>query len=276
MADFSIPGSNEQPILGSTHTPTASSEGGPDAPLKGVVLIAHGHKGYKDYGFLPSLAQALADRGYVAHRFNFSHSGMTEQTDTFARPDLFEQDTWMRQVHDLIVLHQAATVGQLPGTPAGLPITWFGHSRGGTTCLLAAAKLSREGLDIPYAVVTAAAPAECNRLSEGDQQTLLDEGRLLNPSARTGQDLFTGKAWLQEILDDPEAHDPLVGAELRNQRLTIVHGTADDTVPLEHSQRLNHAAPGSRLLLLDQQGHVFDDFNALADACEPNQTDPSL
>ena len=70
-------------IIGSAHLP----EGRP----RGVAVVAHGFKGYKDYGMFPRIAAALADRGLIAHRFNFSHSGMTNAIATFERPDLFEQ-----------------------------------------------------------------------------------------------------------------------------------------------------------------------------------------
>ena len=54
------------------------------------MLIAHGFKGYKDYGMFPRLARVAAETGFVAHRFNFSHSGMTDRIATFEHPDLFD------------------------------------------------------------------------------------------------------------------------------------------------------------------------------------------
>jgi len=84
IVDWSIPGSGGEAILGNTHLP--SSE-----PI-GVGVIAHGFKGYKDYGMFPRIASTCASAGLIAHRFNFSHSGMTPRTQTFERPDLFEKD----------------------------------------------------------------------------------------------------------------------------------------------------------------------------------------
>jgi hypothetical protein len=84
--EWSIEGSEGEPIIGNAHLP--------EAPPGGVVLVAHGFKGYKDYGMFPRIAESLANRGFIAHRFNFSHSGMTGAIETFERPDLFERDTW--------------------------------------------------------------------------------------------------------------------------------------------------------------------------------------
>ena len=82
---WTIRGAARQPIIGDAHLP----QGEP----RGAVLIAHGFKGYKDYGMFPRIAAELSGRGLIAHRFNFSHSGMTARTETFERPDLFERDT---------------------------------------------------------------------------------------------------------------------------------------------------------------------------------------
>ena len=131
--DWSIPvdGVAGRSILGTTHLPEASPQG--------VVLLGHGFKGYKDYGFFPCFANEAARRGLVAHRFNFSHSGMTNRIETFERPDLFEQDTWGKQIFDLQQVAAAAKDARLPGdAPPAAPMTWFGHSRGGVTVILAA------------------------------------------------------------------------------------------------------------------------------------------
>ena len=240
-----------------THHPP-HTQGAP----RGVALIAHGFKGYKDYGFLPRLADALAAAGFTAHRFNFSGSGMTDDTETFARPDRFEQDTWNRQVADLHTLHAALR-------QPGLPMLWFGHSRGGDTALLAAQRLPAD--QRPDAVVTAAAPADCNRLSAADQQRLLDDGFLVSPSGRTGQDLRIGRAWLQEQLDDPAAHDPVAAAaELGSAGvdLTVIHGDADPTVPVTDGQRLAEAA-GVPLHRIPDADHVFNAPNPMPPGTTP-------
>ena len=65
VTQWTLPGVDDQPIYGNTHCPDGT-------PPVGVLVISHGFKGYKDYGFFPYLARAAAKRGLVAHRFNFS------------------------------------------------------------------------------------------------------------------------------------------------------------------------------------------------------------
>ena len=99
IPDWTLTGSDDQPIIGTTHRP----EGAP----RGTLIACHGFKGYKDYGFFPRLCRRAAEAGLIAHRFNFSHSGMTNRTETFEKPELFEKDTYSKQVADLQTVHAA-------------------------------------------------------------------------------------------------------------------------------------------------------------------------
>ncbi|MHC5002083.1 MAG: alpha/beta hydrolase [Planctomycetota bacterium] len=258
---WQIEGADGQPILGNVHRP--------DGPAPGVILIAHGFKGYKDYGMFPAVATACAAAGLIAHRFNFSHSGMTEELDTFARPDLFERDTWNRQVHDLGAVAAAVRDGTLAGS--GLPQVWFGHSRGGVTVLLAAGRRADDTAAVqPHGLVTAAAPSRCNSLPPEQQAELLERGWLESPSARTGQRLRVGRAALQEQLDDPASHDVVSLVGRIRRPILVVHGEVDPTVPAEAAAILGDAATEARVVVVPGGDHVFNTPNPM-----PPDADPS-
>jgi alpha-beta hydrolase superfamily lysophospholipase len=260
---WTIAGSDNEPILGNCHMP--------DGPAKGVVLIAHGFKGYKDYGMFPRIAQTLAQQGFIAHRFNFSHSGMTNDIATFARPELFERDTWNRQVHDLRAVLDAVACGALAG--AGLPMVLFGHSRGGATVLLTAGRHAGDATPGRLrGVVTAAAPAGCCSLDEHQQRELLRQGWAVSPSSRTGQDLRVGAQWLQEQLDDPEAHDVQAAVGRIDCPMLFVHGGDDSSVPFAEAHLLA-AAAGARGAVLGITGadHVFNTRNPFPDDAVPSE-----
>ncbi len=261
---WSIDGANGEPILGDTHRPPVS---GGDAV--GALVICHGFKGYKDYGFLPRLAGAAADAGLVAHRFNFSHSGMTRNVETFERPELFERDTWGKQVEDLrrVVEHFARE---------GLPTVVFGHSRGGVTALLTAARLEAETEGGPRlaGVVTAASPADAQRLTEEQKDVLRRAGRIASPSGRTGQTLYVGAGWLAEIEADAAsgggggAFDPLRAAGALTVPLLQLHGDADETVPVDDLFRYGGAAPAGERVVIEGATHVFNAANPMPPVSE--------
>jgi len=267
VSDWSISGADGQPILGNTHTPAPGTLGaaGPDAAV-GVLLICHGFKGYKDYGFFPHLAQAASTAGLIAHRFNFSHSGMTHNLDTFENPDLFEQDTWRKQSADLCSVIQAVESGELHGQ--NLPIVVFGHSRGSVTTLLTA---GNENIDKRLAgVVAAASPSACSRLEPEQIQTLKKLGRIASPSSRTGQTLFVGRIWQDEIDADPNWHDPCRAASSIKCPVMLIHGADDTTVPLSEAHELHQAQPNAQLQIIENAGHTFNASNPLP----PGQAPP--
>lgn len=242
---FTLKNKHDLDLLGDTHTPG-------DTP-KACVILAHGFKGYKDYGFIPILAHDLCDAGMLVHRFNFSTSGMTNEIETFARPDLFALDTWNRQVEDVVRVVQAVRDGELAGE--GLPIYLIGHSRGGATVLLAGGRHS-DDLDLA-GVMTINAVDQCSRLSEADQNEMLERGYSISPSARTKQDLRINSTWLSEQLEDPEAHDVLLQTSRLRCPACIVHSENDDAV--DHSAGVAIAnASGSELCTLNKGNHVLN------------------
>ncbi|MHC4826776.1 MAG: alpha/beta hydrolase [Planctomycetota bacterium] len=259
--EWSIQGCDGEPIIGNAHLPGGRP--------RGVVLVAHGFKGYKDYGKFPRIAGSLADRGFIAHRFNFSHSGMTNAIETFERPDLFERDTWNKQVFDLQAVIDAVDHGALEGR--GLPYVLFGHSRGGVSVLLTA---GRHADDLSLArlagVVTAAAASSCNLLSNDDADELLREGFLVSPSSRTGQALRIGKAFLTEQQEDPEGHDlPAVAGRIACPVL-VIHGEKDPTVPAACADQIAAACRQAAVRIVAGADHVFNTPNPLAPDAEPS------
>ena len=263
MTEWTLTGSAGHPILGNTHTPDS-------AQPAGVLIISHGFKGYKDYGFFPHLADAAADAGLIAHRFNFSHSGLTNVIETFERPDLFEADTWGRQIHDLLAVNAAVADGSLPG--AGLPVVWFGHSRGGITTILAATRLFGENSPSrPAAVIPIATPHDA--VAGFDEQTrdlIRRQGYVESPSSRTGQALRVGSAWLEEIEQDPDACDPTQAIAGIACPILLIHGQADPTVPVTSSETLARAAgANASVKTIADAGHTFNCPNPLLAGNEP-------
>ena len=258
MNEWTIKGADDQIIRCST-----------DLPLKTprcIVLLAHGFKGYKDYGFIPLLAESLTETGAIVHRFNFSHSGMGENIDTFEFPELFEKDTWNKQVYDLEVLLERAVSGSLPHTPKGLPVVLAGHSRGGGTCLLTAGRLFRDKSDfLPAGVITMSAPDKTCTLGRTTQQMLLADGRLRSPSSRTGQDLYVGADWLKEQLLAPEDHDLMQLCGYIICPVIALHGRADVTVPCIAADNIAAACPDGISVFINEGNHVYN---------TPNPADP--
>jgi len=255
IIDWTLTGSDGQPIIGNTHRP--------DREPRGTLIVCHGFKGYKDYGFFPRLCRRAAEAGLIAHRFNFSHSGMTNRVETFEKPGLFEKDTWSKQVADLRTVHVAVTRDDL--AYGGGPIFWFGHSRGGVTVLNTAAQAT--GKDKPGKIVVAATPSGQCRLSDEHIDRLERDGYMLSPSNRTGQTLRVGIDWLNDIRAQGDALNPRVSIAQIDVPTLLIHGEDDPTVPLLEAQELLEASgQRARLVVIPEAQHTFNCPNPLPES----------
>ena len=246
MSDaFTITNEHGLEILGDRHAPG----GEPVA----CALLLHGFKGYKDYGFLPLLAHDLCARGVLVHRFNFSTSGMTSDTETFARPDLFELDTWTRQVGDVRRVVRAVREGEIAGRD--LPLFLIGHSRGGATALLSAGR-HRDELGLA-GVATINAVDRCCRMSDADQRAMLQRGYTITQSSRTKQDLRIDAGWLREQLASPMEHDVLLQGSRCGLPACVLHADADDAVEISAGEAIAHKL-NAPLIVLENANHVLN------------------
>jgi pimeloyl-ACP methyl ester carboxylesterase len=240
--DWAIEGSRGELIFGTTHEHCGE--------LRGVVLLAHGFKGYKDYGMFPWLSTQFSKEGYTVHRFNFAHSGMSSTDGPFERADLFEQSTWNRQVEDIEIL---ADTFSKPDCPLFL----CGHSRGGVSVLLSIGrgKVQADG------VITLSSPSACLSMTAEMQQELLHDGRLESPSGRTGQMLYVGKVFLEEQFEEPKQHDLLQLVHQIECPCLVIHGEDDSTVPMNAATTLAENMQHSTVEIILGGDHVFNTPN---------------
>jgi dienelactone hydrolase len=212
------------------------------------VVICHGFKGFKDWGFFPHTAERLARAGFTAIAFNTSGSGVGEDGESF---DELERWGHQKLTGDLADL---ATVVDYAAAQGASGVGLLGHSRGGGTAILHAARDPRV-----TSLVTWAAVSTFDRWSEEDLRRWRLEGRLDVVNLRTGQVL----PMFRDALDDLEANRDRLGilegaAKVRVPWL-IVHGTEDESVPEEDGLALKRASgsPGTQMLRVEGGSHTF-------------------
>jgi alpha-beta hydrolase superfamily lysophospholipase len=206
---------------------------------------------------IPAFAGALCRAGLVTHAFNFSHSGMTNNPNTFERPDLFELDTWNKQVFDIGCVVEAIARGQLAGT--GLPYVLLGHSRGGVSVILFAGRQTAGSqLPKPAGLITAGSPDHACGMSDSEKDELRDKRYLESPSARTGQILRIGLQWLTEQEADRDAHHMLDNVRKIECPILVVHGENDETVNVNSAVSIAGAAANAHVARIKNCNHVFN------------------
>lgn len=229
----------------------------PEAPgPRPTVVICHGFKGFMEWGFFPSLAALLAERGVVAVRFNLSGTGMRPGDELVTDPEAFRANTYRRELADLLAVLEATGETIAPGRVDRDRMGLFGHSRGGGDAVLAAARSPwKERL---RALVTWAAIATVDRFSPEQKEEWRRQGEMPATNTRTGQRLALGPGLLAEMEEQPPELDILAAAEARRAPWLIVHGEEDESVPVEEGRLLAERAGGEKeLRVIPGASHTF-------------------
>jgi len=224
-------------------------------PVSAIVLV-HGFKGFKDWGFFPWIAEALAADGHAVVSFNFSWNGIGRDLENFTELEDFARNTLSRERAELRwVLNEVRRPGFLPTPPRRVGI--LGHSRGGGQAILAAdPSVESDSID---ALVTWASVANFDRWSEETRAQWRREGRIYVLNGRTGEQMPLNLA----LLEDFEAHARVLNLEAAAERLQtpwlIVHGEADESVDGADAVKLFQAGNPARTWLhwVSGAGHTF-------------------
>ncbi len=218
----------------------------------GILVLCHGFKGFKDWAMFPWIADQAATMGWTSIRFNFSLSGVTDDIDDRADPDLFRRNTFTREREDLDDLLTALHDGRIDGVGRH-PIAVLGHSRGGGITILAAAHDERI-----CAIVSWAAVASFERWGPETRRIWEREGFIEVTNSRTNQVLPLGIELLHDMDEHRSDLDILAAAARIHQPWLIVHGEQDLTVPVAEARQLHEAASGRpRLVTLPNCDHSF-------------------
>jgi uncharacterized protein len=229
----------------------------PDIPgERPTVVICHGFKGFMEWGFFPYLAALLAERGFVAVRFNLSGTGMRPGDELVTDLEAFRDNTYRRELADLLAILEATGETIAPGRVDRGRIGLFGHSRGGGDAILAAARSPwREKL---RALVTWASIATVDRFNPEQKAEWRRQGEMPAVNSRTGQRLALGLGLLTEMEEQASDLDVLAAAGTRRAPWLIVHGAEDESVLVDEGQRLAEQAIGEKeLLLIPGANHTF-------------------
>lgn len=217
-----------------------------------AVVVCHGFKGFREWGFFPPLARALAVRGHAAVTFDFSRNGVGADGVDFSALELFAEQTHSRNVDEIRMVTQALMGGELlPHAPSRVGL--LGHSRGGGEAVLATS-------EDPHvdALVTWAAIGSVHRWTP-EQTAAWERGeRVEVQNQRTGQAMPVGPAYWRDLVEHPDRLDVRAAAAEVAVPWLIVHGERDTSVSPDDARALFDAAgENAELFLIEDADHTF-------------------
>lgn len=220
-----------------------------------VVIVSHGFKGFKDWGFHPYLGQQLAENGYCAIHYNFSRCGVGEDLLNFTELDKFKTNTFSVELDDL-----QQVIDALDNELAEHPVDWSriglaGHSRGGGIAIIKAREEKRVKCLVTWSSVAT---------YERYDQTIIDDwqkkGYLEIMNARTGQVMQMGVELMDDYLVNRERLNIETAAASLHVPFCIIHGAADETVSFSEAETLYQRAKNQttvHLEAVENAGHTF-------------------
>jgi alpha-beta hydrolase superfamily lysophospholipase len=142
---YTIKGAEGKPILMDLSFKTGQEE-------NPMVIFVHGFKGFKDWGAYKLVAEYFAKQGFRFLKFNFSHNGTTPESPLeFVDLGAFGDNTFSKEFTDLDLVISFAKSGIKFQAPNSLSL--IGHSRGGGTSIIQAAKDQRISKLITWAAI---------------------------------------------------------------------------------------------------------------------------
>ncbi|SHN79229.1 Lysophospholipase, alpha-beta hydrolase superfamily [Paenibacillus sp. ov031] len=219
-------------------------------PAQGIIILAHGYKGFKDWGMFPYTASQLSENYHVL-TFNFSHNGVGEDLEQFSELEKFAVNTYSRELADLAtLLDYVSTQPELNE----LPVFLLGHSRGAGVSLVYA-------LDHPEqiaGVLSWNGVTNLDLFTPEQKEEMRTHGRSHVTNGRTGQQMPLDVS----ILEDLDAHkeryaiiDRLASSPLR---VALIQGTEDGTRLRDGSAALVQARPDIPWHQIPGGSHTFN------------------
>lgn len=243
-------------IRGDIRTLRGSGADGASAEATGatrpVLLISHGFKGFKDWGFFPYVASRFAEEGFYTVTYNFSCNGVG-QAD-FDELDKFGANTFSREQDDLALVLRELTGRRLPlaGQADTDRIFLLGHSWGGSGGIVFAA----EHPEI-RALVTWNGSAKADLFDAAFKAQIERDGVAYVTNARTKQEMpiRTG------FYDDLERNGERFHIVKRLAELSIpvlqVQGDQDSPRLREGFAALRSGAPQHEVAVIEGGNHTF-------------------
>ncbi len=272
---ITIPARDSHPVVADWYAPNGADHGN----VERVIVMCHGFKGHRRWGFIPIVATRLQMKGFGVLAIDFSYNGhvpadgstVEEIADGFVAPELFRENTIARELDDmarvLAWLRDPMGGAFLLGLAENAVIGLWGHSRGGVIAILTA--LADAGV---VALVTWSAHAHPDHYTTRQKELWRAKGELAFTDYASGTALALGQAYLDDIERNRAAY--AVGARAQDLAIPhlVVHGEHDPTVPVADSYRF-YDTPSIRadkklLRLLTGHTYGYDDGRIASEALD--------
>ena len=222
-----------------------------------ILLIIHGFRGSKNWGFFPTIAEEFAQNGSIVLTWNMSLNGYSknsqyiDQPDNFARNTITQEMVDTQSIIDSILQDDRIISGDIRSHWNG-DIHVLGHSRGGGIGILISAKNpSIKKLALWNTI------SRFGRFTERQKKLWSETGTFPIDETEDGKVIAMNYTYISDLEFHSDEYSPLRAITEVSADILIVHAEQDMTVPIREAYALQEKSHSAHMHSIPQAGHIF-------------------
>ncbi|CAA0384853.1 unnamed protein product [Arabidopsis thaliana] len=209
-----------------------------------IVVLCHGFRSNKNFEIMKNVAVAIEKEGISAFRFDFSGNGESERSFYYGNYN-YEADDLHSVIQYFSNLNRVVTI-------------ILGHSKGGDVVLLYASKYH----DIPNVINLSGRYDLKKGIGERLGEDFLE--RIKQQGYIDVKDGDSGYRVTEESLMDrlnTDMHEACLKID-KECRVLTVHGSGDETVPVEDAKEFAKIIPNHELQIVEGADHCYTNYQS--------------
>ena len=222
-----------------------------------ILLIIHGFRGSKNWGFFPTIAEELAQNGSIVISWNMSLNGYSDnaqyidQPENFARNTITQEMVDTQSIIDSILQDDRIISGDIRSHWNG-DIHVLGHSRGGGIGIL----ISAENPSIKKLALWNTI-SRFGRFTERQKKLWSETGTFPIDETEDGKVIAMNYTYISDLEFHSDEYSPLRAITEVSADILIVHAEQDMTVPIREAHALQEKSHSAHMHSIPQAGHIF-------------------
>ena len=222
-----------------------------------ILLIIHGFRGSKNWGFFPTIAEEFAQNGSIVLTWNMSLSGYSDNAQYIDQPENFARNTITQEVVDTqsiidsILQDDRIISGDIRSHWNG-DIHVLGHSRGGGIGIL----ISAENPSIKKLALWNTI-SRFGRFTERQKKLWSETGTFPIDETEDGKVIAMNYTYISDLEFHSDEYSPLRAITEVSADILIVHAEQDMTVPIREAYALQEKSHSAHMHSIPQAGHIF-------------------
>ncbi len=222
-----------------------------------ILLIIHGFRGSKNWGFFPTIAEEFAQNGSIVLTWNMSLNGYSknsqyiDQPDNFARNTITQEMVDTQSIIDSILQDDRIISGDIRSHWNG-DIHVLGHSRGGGIGIL----ISAENPSIKKLALWNTI-SRFGRFTERQKKLWSETGTFPIDETEDGKVIAMNYTYISDLEFHSDEYSPLRAITEVSADILIVHAEQDMTVPIREAHALQEKSHSAHMHSIPQAGHIF-------------------